>query len=339
MAAPTPSPTTPGFTAYSSITTHGPLTAHSPLVTLTLNPAVDATYNIDKLVPDQKAHAQAVRYDPGGNGINVGRALKTLGAHAHNFCVTAGEVGQLFQRLVTPQLEHFHAEHIAGETRINVTLLERQTAAQYEVSAIGPTLSEGHLEKITARFIAQCENGIGIVTGSVPPGVSDTIYGELTTRIRERGGRAVVDTYGALLRHTIPAAPFLIKPNRYELEQYCGKELPTLTDVATEARVLQRNGIDYVAVSLGKEGALLCGPDNTYYAIAPAVKINSTVGAGDSMVAGLVFAFAHQQTPEQALRLGIACGTGTACHPGTDLFSANEIEPLLNAIAMRRLDI
>lgn len=313
--------------------------AHCPLITLTLNPAVDAAYSIAKLIPDQKAHAQAVRYDPGGNGINVGRALKTLGAKAHNFCVTAGEIGQLFHRLVVPQLDHFHAEHIAGETRINVTLLEQETAAQYEVSAIGPTLDAPHLENITARFVAQCENGIGVVTGSVPPGVSETIYGELTARIRERGGRAVVDTYGTLLRHTIAARPFLIKPNRYELEQYRGKELPSLKDVAAEARALQRNGIDYVAVSLGKEGALLCGPDNIYYAAAPAMKISSTVGAGDSMVAGLVFAFAHEQTPEQALRLGVACGTGTACHPGTDLFNAKEIDPLLAMITVRKLDM
>ena len=200
------------------------VSSHCPLVTLTLNPAVDATYNIDKLVPDQKAHAQAVRYDPGGNGINVGRALKILGAQAHNYCVTAGEIGRLFQRLVTSQLDHFHAEHIAGETRINVTLMEQQTAAQYEVSAVGPALSAAHLENIAACFVAQCtvdphRPGIGVVTGSVPPGVPDTIYGELTARIRERGGRAIVDTYGALLRHTLPAAPFLIKPNRYELEQ------------------------------------------------------------------------------------------------------------------------
>lgn len=309
------------------------------LATLTLNPAVDATYNIDKLMPDQKAHAQAVRYDPGGNGINVGRALKILGAQAHNCCVTAGEIGQLFQRLVTPQLEHFHAEHIAGETRINVTLLERQTAAQYEVSAVGPALSAAHLENISARFIALCENGIGIVTGSVPPGVSDTVYAELTVRICEWGGRAVVDTYGTLLRHTISAAPFMIKPNRYELEQYCGRDLPTLIDVATEARVLQRNGINYVAVSLGKEGALLCGPENTYYAAAPAAKISSTVGAGDSMVAGFVYAFAHQQTPEQALRLGIACGTGTSLHPGTALFTAEDLAALQHDIVVRALDI
>lgn len=312
------------------------------IATLTLNPAVDATYEVDKLVPDQKAHARAVRYDPGGNGINVGRALKILGANAHNYCVTAGEIGQLFQRLVTPQLDHFHAEHIDGETRINVTVLEKDLS-QYEVSAVGPVLSATHLEHICARFVAQCaanqnRPGIGVVTGSVPPGVDNTIYGELTRRIREQGGRAVVDTYGELLRHTIPAAPFLIKPNRYELEQYCGRALPTLDDVAREARVLQRGGIEYVAVSLGKEGALLCGPGNMYFAETPAVKINSTVGAGDSMVAGLVFAFAHGQSAEQALQLGIACGSGTASHPGTELFHADEADILAQQIHVRRLD-
>lgn len=309
-----------------------------PIATLTLNPAVDATYDVDQLIPDQKAHAHAVRYDPGGNGINVGRALKILGARAHNFCVTAGEIGQLFQRLVTSQLDHFHAEQIAGETRINITLLEQKTSAQYEVSAVGPALSAQHLENITSRFIEQCADGIGVVTGSVPPGVDVTIYGELTRRIRERGGRAIVDTYGELLKHTIPAAPFLIKPNRYELEQYCGRALPTLNDVAREARCIQRDGVEYVAVSLGKEGALLCGPDNTYYAAAPAVKIISTVGAGDSMVAGFAFAFAQGQSAEQALRLGIACGSGTASHPGTELFTAEDVASLVAAVTVLRLD-
>lgn len=320
----------------SAISSSPPISAS--IATLTLNPAVDATYDVDKLIPDQKAHARAVRYDPGGNGINVGRALKILGADAHNYCVTAGEIGQLFQRLVASQLNHFHAEHIAGETRINITLLEQKTAAQYEVSAVGPALSAKHLKTISARFIEQCADGIGVVTGSVPPGVDVTIYGELTRRIRERGGRAIVDTYGELLKHTIPAAPFLIKPNRYELEQYCGRALPTLNDVAREARRLQHGGVEYVAVSLGKEGALLCGPDNTYFASAPAVKIISTVGAGDSMVAGFAFAFAQGQSAEQALKLGIACGSGTASHPGTELFSRADIDALNAQISVRRLD-
>lgn len=310
-----------------------------PIATLTLNPAVDATYELSHLVADQKNHARSVRYDPGGNGINVGRALKTLGAPAHNFCVTAGEIGQLFQRLAAPRLEHLHAEHIAGETRINVTLQERDTASQYEVSAIGPTLTAAHLETITGRFIEKCANGIGVLTGSVPPGVGVEIYGELTARIRAAGGRAVVDTYGELLRHAVPAAPFMIKPNCYELEQFCGQTLPTIEEVAQQARQLQRGGIEYICVSLGAEGAILCGPDNTYRALAPSVVVNSTVGAGDSMVAGLVFALSRQHSAAEALQLGVACGTGTTLHPGTDLFTGAEAKTLLEKISVVALDI
>jgi len=310
-----------------------------PIATLTLNPAVDATYEISRLLADQKTHARAVRYDPGGNGINVSRALKTLDIPAKSFCVTAGEIGQLFQRLVRGAIANLDAEHIRGETRINVALQERDTAAQYEVSAIGPTLSAHHLEHLSARMLAASANGIAVLTGSVPPGVDDMIYARLTERVREQGGRPVVDTYGALLRQAIAARPFLIKPNRYELEQFCGEPLSTREAVAAQARRLQHGGIDYLCVSLGRDGALLCAPDNTYFAQAPSVTINSTVGAGDSMVAGLVCAFARGDTPAQALRLGIACGTGTTQHPGTELFTMQDVQTLLPHIEVSALDI
>jgi 6-phosphofructokinase 2 len=200
-------------------------------------------------------------------------------------------------------------------------------------------LSAHHLAKLSERFVAASANGIAVLTGSVPPGVDDDIYAQLTRRVREHGGKPVVDTYGALLHKAVPAKPFLIKPNRYELEQFCGATLPTREDAAAQARKLQRAGIDYVCVSLGAEGALLCASDNTYFAKAPAVTVNSTVGAGDSMVAGLVHTFAHGGSPANALQLGIACGTGTTLHPGTELFTANEAELFRQQIDVIALDI
>lgn len=312
--------------------------AHAAITTLTLNPAVDATYEVPRLIADQKVHALAVRYDPGGNGINVGRALKILGASAGNYCVTAGEIGQLLQRLLAGQVDGLRAEAVAGETRINVAVLEQQSASQYEVSAIGPALDAAALQQVENGFLETCGSGFGVLTGSVPPGVPADIYARLARRVRERGGRAVVDTYGELLRHTVSARPFLIKPNRYELEQYCGAALPTLEAVAAEARRLQRGGIDYVCVSLAQEGALLCGPDNTWHAPAPPVPVKCTVGAGDSMVAGLVFAFAGGRDPAQALRLAVACGTGTTQHSGTELFSTEDLNALSGTITVRGLD-
>src|SRR5690606_2915426 len=202
-----------------SITAEAPManTPTCPLLTLTLNPAVDMTYEVAQLVRDQKSHANAVRHDAGGNGVNIGRALRILGAEATNACVLAGDIGELFERLARPQLDHLDIEWVEGESRVNVTVLERASGAQYQINAVGPVLHDDQLNALATRFVSAIGGGIGVLTGSVPPGVGPDIYGELASRIRGAGGRAVVDTFGALLQYAIHAAPFLIKPNRYEL--------------------------------------------------------------------------------------------------------------------------
>ncbi|MCL5980397.1 MAG: PfkB family carbohydrate kinase, partial [Gammaproteobacteria bacterium] len=141
------------------------------------------------------------------------------------------------------------------------------------------------------------------------------------------------------LAQAVPHRPFLIKPNRYELELLRNRQLPRMEDVASEARAIQREGIQYVCVSLGGDGALLVGPAGSYFAKAPAVAVKSTVGAGDSMVGGLVAALAKGQTAGEALRLAVACGSGTAAQPGTALFSHADLEELLRHTEVTLLDI
>jgi len=124
-----------------------------PIVTLTLNPCVDVSYDVDQLVEDQKIHANANRLDPGGNGINVARALKRLQRAAQACTVVGGEIGDLFIRLVKHQVDHLHAVRIDGETRINVTVQQRQPRAQFEISGIGPQLDAATLQHITATVL------------------------------------------------------------------------------------------------------------------------------------------------------------------------------------------
>lgn len=149
----------------------------------------------------------------------------------------------------------------------------------------------------------------------------------------------MLDFYGEVLRYTIEARPVLIKPNRYELETLIGRELGVIEPLAVEARGLQRRGISFVCVSLGSEGALLVGEDNTYYARAPGVAVASTVGAGDSMVAALVAAFAHGLDPLTPLRLAVACSTGTVRQPGAELFFAADLDMYFDAVTVSALDI
>jgi len=310
-----------------------------PIGVLSLNPAVDMTYEIPRLLEDQKAHAVATRFDPGGNGINVGRALKRLNTRAQSYCVAGGEIGQLLQRLLRDQLDWVDREEVAGETRINGIFIELSTRRQYEVNGIGPEIPPTQLNELLGRFVDHSARGIGVLTGSLQRTLPPTLYAELAGRIRAAGGRAVVDSHDEALRHAIAAQPFLIKPNRHELETLLGRTLGSLEEVASEARKLQRGGVEYVCVSMDGDGALLVGPDNSHYAAAPAVIVRSSVGAGDSMVAALVAAFAHGQTAAKALRLGIACAAGTVSQPGTELFSARDVENYLDEVAVESLDL
>ncbi|MGD8474279.1 MAG: 1-phosphofructokinase family hexose kinase [Anaerolineae bacterium] len=310
-----------------------------PIATLTLNPCLDVSYEFLSLMADQKVSVDHTRFDPGGNGINVGRALKRLGLVATNCCLLAGEIGNLVERLLERQLDNLQVTRIAGETRINCTILEKKPRVQYELDGIGPYVDAEALEQVETNLLNGAQCGLAVLTGSIPAGVPDQVYGDLVERLRQHGARAIVDTKGPMLRHALTHDPFLIKPNRYELETLCGRKLPTLEAVAKEARRLQEGGVTYVCVSLGGEGAVLVGPERAYHATVPQVQVRSTVGAGDALLGGLVAAFAQDEDPADALRLGVCCGSGTAEKPGTGLFARQALEDLMKRVEIRPLDI
>ncbi len=317
----------------------GALENEPTVAILTLNPAVDITYTVPSLIADQKAHAVSTRFDPGGNGINVGRGLKRLGIPSDSFCVTAGETGHLFERLLAGHLDTTHYERVEGETRINGTILEQKSGIQYEVSGIGPAIPPRQLDSLLDDFVKHAGRGFGILTGSIHPDLPTGLYADLVLRILEAGGLPVVDTHHESLRRAIIARPFLIKPNRHELETLVGHDLRTPEKVAEQARHIQQQGIDYVCVSLGADGALLTGPENSLYAEALKVKVQSTVGAGDSMVAGLLAAFVHGLSAADTLRLAVACSGGTVEQPGTELFSADTTAELMENITIKEMNI
>ncbi len=302
------------------------------IVTLTLNPAVDVTYEIGHLIPDRKVHASATRFDAGGNGINVGRALKRLGVHASNFCVLAGETGQFLQRLLRKHVDDPVYEWVEKETRINCTILERDSGNQFEVSGIGPDLPKPRQDRLLDKFVATVGRGFGVVTGSVPPGVGHDVYARLIERIQGRGGRVVLDAHGDLLRQGIEAAPFLVKPNLFELGQLAGRPLGGMPEVASVARGLLHKGVECVCVSLGGEGALLVTSSVTLHALPPPVEVRSTVGAGDSMVGGLVAGFARDESLQETLKLAVACSAGTVKQPGTELFDPTDLPELIRRV-------
>lgn len=300
-----------------------------PVVTLTLNPCVDVSYDIARLIEDQKVHANANRLDPGGNGINVARALKRLQIPAQACAVLGGEIGTLFTRLVAGQIDHLHSVRIDGETRINVTLQQQQPRAQFEVSGIGPQLDAATLQHITDTVLQLTGGGFAVLTGSRMPGVPTDYYAQLIRKLHAQGARTVVDAQGETLEQAIAAQPFLIKPNRFELEQLVQRALPDRQAVIAAAQSVCARGVRWVCVSLGAEGAVLVSATAVYSGAAPGVPVVSTVGAGDSMVGGLLSGFVRGEAPADALRLALACGSATAAQPGTELFDPHALPELL----------
>lgn len=309
------------------------------ITTLCLNPALDVTYHVKRLIPEQKSRSSAARHDPGGNGINVGRALKRMNIASHTFCVVAGGVGEIFKRLLAPQLDDVFFEEVSGETRINSTIVETDTNEQYQITDSGTPIPAAQLDNVINDFVKMTNSGFGIITGSCQPEVPLDLYARLVERIHDKGGLAVIDSHDEILRLAIESRPFLIKPNQYELETLLNVKLNSIEAVAETARTIQRQGVANVCVSMGAAGALLVSPDNSFYAKALDVAVNTTVGAGDSMVAGLVAGFQRHNSAEQALRYGIACGAGTVMHPGTELFSGHELAAFREQVDIQQLDI
>jgi 6-phosphofructokinase 2 len=217
--------------------------------------------------------------------------------------------------------------------------LQQNPSAQYEINAVGPLISNNQLNQIVDKFLALCQHGIGILTGSLPPGLEPDTYKKINLKLQQQGAKAIIDASAQPLMLAISSNPFLIKPNLHELELLTNKSLTTIEDIAEEARLINKQGTHYICVSLAEKGAILVNSNNSYYCQPPNITVHSTVGAGDSMVAGLAYAFANKMTDKEVLTLAVACGASTAQQSGTQLFELSEVETLSKQITLKTLDI
>jgi 6-phosphofructokinase 2 len=309
------------------------------IATLSLNPAVDMAYLVRQLVAEDKTQSTSTRFDPGGNGINVARALIRLGHETSPCCILAGESGVLLQRLLAKEQVYPVAIQVSGETRVNCTIQQRRPPVEYKVAGVGPVINAEALKGITEYFLERAGDGFGVLSGSLPEGSPEDTYAKLCDKLSQQGARAIVDARDSMLRAALETKPFMIKPNRYELEILGGKSLSSVETVAEEARKLQKSGVDFVCVSMGAEGAVLTDKENSYHAPAPKVRVRCTVGAGDAMLAGLIAALAEDKETAEVLSLGLACGSSAVTQSGTMLFKSSDLSALQDDIEVVSLDI
>lgn len=300
------------------------------IYTLTLNPALDYIVRLPVIREGQTNRAVSTELQFGGKGVNVSLVLSELGVENTALGFAAGFTGAALTAYLTER--GICADFIPlpeGLTRINVKLKTPEGAhSETEINASGPAIPSECMEALYQRLDTLTEGDTLVLAGSIPSSLSKDIYRNLMERLAGRGIRFAVDAEGALLTETLPYRPFLIKPNRAELEGITGRSLTTEEDLKEAAAALQRAGATNVLVSLGGEGALLLDENGAYHRAdaLPIIPVN-TVGAGDSTVAG--FLAGADRGYGYALRLAMACGGATAASEG--LATGDKIQALLHA--------
>jgi 6-phosphofructokinase 2 len=302
------------------------------IVTLTLNPAVDTSTAVANVSPDHKLRCSAPRHDPGGGGINVSRAIRHLGGDSLAIYPAGGPTGEHLRALLEREQVRQAPVPVRAWTRENLYVLEEATRHQYKFIMPGAALEEGEWHRCLEALERLPENPAYVVaSGSMPPGVPADFFARVARLARRLGSRFVLDTgqpaFGLALREGI----YLAKPNLHELCELAGRDLADEPRQAEAALELVHGGrCEVVVLSLGPGGALLATAEGTERLRAPSVRVRSRVGAGDSMLAGVVLALARGMALRAAVRYGIAAGAAATLNPGTQLCAREDVERLFD---------
>jgi len=300
--------------------------------TLTLNPSLDKSTHFPKLIPEQKLRCTAPHYDAGGGGINVSKAIARLGGNSLAIFTSGGPIGKALEHLL--EKEQIPTKTIATQnwTRENFIAFNDSDKAQYRFGFPGPELTTTELDAVTAA-IAESQSHYLVISGSLNEGVSASFYAQIASQAKANGAKVIIDTSGEALQKTLEAGVYLAKPNLGELAKLIGVERIQNNQIEAAAqKLIQKGYAQILVVSLGPDGAMLVTKDQTIAVKAPKVTKKSTVGAGDSMVGGIVWALSEGKNLTEAIQWGVACGTAATMNEGTLLFRVEDAQQLFNAI-------
>lgn len=308
------------------------MNAMPDIITITFNPCIDKSTSVIALKPEKKLRCSAPVFEPGGGGINVARAIKKIGGEAIAIYPSGGYSGKFLNLLLEQEGLSLLTVETNQQTRENMIVLDKATNQQYRFDMPGPKLVEKEwqeclqmAEKNDSKFI--------IASGSLPPGVPADIFARISRIAKKRNRKLVVDSTEEALKPALEEGVYMIKPNIGELTTLAGKEELQSDEIEPAARdLINRGRCEIVVVSLGALGAMLVSRKQVFKIPAPAVKIKSTVGAGDSMVAGIVFSISKQRDLYEAIQYGVACGTAATLNNGTGLCRKEDVERLFEQI-------
>jgi len=298
------------------------------ILTVTLNPCIDKSSRVEKMKPESKLRCAEVVNEPGGGGINVSKALKKLETSSVALFPAGGHNGDMLCSLLKKEGILFHAVDTKVETRENWIVLETSTNSQYRFTFPGREVLEETVKTMVDQIRSFAPSFV-VASGSLPPGLPDYFYGLIVKNAAAVGARCIVDTSGPALQALKGKHAFLIKPNIGELCKMLNVEWLDKEEVPDAAQQAIRDGFaEIMVVSMGPLGAWLINEEKRYFVEAPPVEKKSTVGAGDSMVAGITYSLQKGKTLKEAIQFGVACGSAATMNDGTQLFNKSDAERL-----------
>lgn len=294
------------------------------IITLTLNPSLDKSTHFKGLIAEQKIRCERPRYDAGGGGINVSKAIAKLGGNSLCIHTSGGSAGIMLEEIILKDGIENKVIPTQNWTRENFIAFENTTKAQYRFGFPGNELLEDEKEKVI-ETIKEINTKYLVLSGSLNEGLPTDFYQTIAEIAKAMGIKVIVDTSGEPLRKVLEKGVYLIKPNIGELAKLIGVERLELSEAEKAAKTLIENGAaEIVVVSLGTQGAILVSKEQIEFVKAPKVTKKSTVGAGDSMVGGMVWALSQNKTLKEVIQWGVSCGTAATMNEGTQLFKKED---------------
>lgn len=299
------------------------------IATLTVNPALDVYSIVEKVEPEKKIRCEIPSTDPGGGGVNVSRVIKRLGGDAITIYTRGGYTGEKFTELLEKEGLHQETVELKKNLRQNFAIFEESTGNLFRFGFPGAEMEESEYNTLLKKIDYLTNVEYLVASGSLPPNAPADFYKRVAKLAKQKNLKLVVDTSGEAFSGILEEGAYLLKPNLEELKDLTGKEAET--DAEQESllkEVISKYPIEVIVLSMGKKGAVLATKDKIQRFPAPKVEALSSIGAGDSMVAGIVFGLSQGKSLSNAVRLGLACGSATIKSPGTQLLKKEDVEEL-----------
>lgn len=305
------------------------------ILTLTINPAIDRTVLVDKLVFEDRGYIHSHKEVPGGRGVNASHVLHSLGAKTLALLTSGGEVGRTMEQGLAGMGFPYETVRVRAESRANLTISDRQ-GLTIKLNEVGAALEQDEIRTIYTLVEARLARARWLmICGSLQPGIPPHLYCEIIQMAKSRGVKTLLDTDGDALTHALEARPTVIKPNQQEAERLLGRAIITRSQSLEALDRIRAMGPEMVILSLGSRGALGASKEGVFEALPPRLDALCPIGSGDALAAAFVWALDKKKAFFEALRWGVAMGTATAVLPGISFPTLEQVRAVYKQVDVR----